>query len=386
MRVDLFDFDLPADLIAQRPARPRDAARLLVVRERGLEDRRILDLPGLLRPGDLLVLNDTRVIPARLSGRRGEATVEVTLHQPVGAEATAASADSAPASEIRPERALWLAFARPARRCRVDDRLTFGPDFGATVLAKGEGGEITLGFACTPQALLERLEACGQMPLPPYIKRAAQGDARDREDYQTMFAERAGAVAAPTAALHFTPRLMAALDEQGLDHAFVTLHVGAGTFLPVKVEDTGAHRMHTEWYEVTAAAAERINAARAAGGRIVAVGTTVLRTLESVAGPSGRMRAALGDTRLFITPGYRFKVADLLLTNFHLPRSTLFMLVAAFAGLDRMRAAYAHAIARGYRFYSYGDACLLERPGAVAGESGHGQLKPRPPGSGLRPA
>jgi S-adenosylmethionine:tRNA ribosyltransferase-isomerase len=217
------------------------------------------------------------------------------------------------------------------------------------------------------------------MPLPPYIKRAAPGDARDRADYQTMFAKRAGAVAAPTAALHFTPGLMAALGARGLDHAFVTLHVGAGTFLPVKVEDTGAHRMHAEWYEVTAATAERINAARAAGGRIVAVGTTVLRTLESVAGPDGSIRPALGETRLFITPGYRFNVAELLLTNFHLPRSTLFMLVAAFAGLERMRAAYPHAIAQGYRFYSYGDACLLERAGAALSESGHGQLlKPRP--------
>jgi S-adenosylmethionine:tRNA ribosyltransferase-isomerase len=351
MRVDLFDFDLPADLIAQHPVRPRDAARLLVVRAVGLEDRRILDLPELLRPGDLLVVNDTRVIPARLSGRRGTAAVEVTLHQPVSTETITAHANAAVANEVRSKRAtFWLAFARPARRCRVGDRLTFGRDFDATVLAKGEGGEITLGFACAPQALLERLEAEGQMPLPPYIRRARHGDPRDRADYQTMFAERAGAVAAPTAALHFTPQLMAVLAARGLDHAFVTLHVGAGTFQPVKVEDTGAHRMHAEWYEMPPAAAARINAARAGGGRIVAVGTTVLRTLETVADPSGRVRAAVGETRLFITPGYRFKVADLLLTNFHLPRSTLFMLVAAFAGLERMHAAYAHAIARGYRF------------------------------------
>jgi len=365
MRVDLFDFDLPADLIAQHPARPRDAARLLVVAADALEDRGVGDLPELLGPGDLLVLNDTRVIPARLFGRRGEARVEVTLHQPVGAGAAAlGKTDAAAPGVVRPGRAtLWRAFARPARRCRVGDRLTFGPDFGAEVLAKGEGGEITLGFACPPQALLQRLEAHGRMPLPPYVRRPPEGDPQDRLDYQTMFAQHAGAVAAPTAALHFTPRLMTALESRGVGHAFVTLHVGAGTFLPVKVADTGAHRMHAEWYEVAAATARRVEVARAAGGRIVAVGTTVLRTLETVADAEGRLRPGLGETRLFITPGYRFKAVDLLLTNFHLPRSTLLMLVAAFAGLDRMRAAYAHAIARGYRFYSYGDACLLERAG-----------------------
>jgi S-adenosylmethionine:tRNA ribosyltransferase-isomerase len=231
------------------------------------------------------------------------------------------------------------------------------------VLAKGEGGEITLGFGCAPEVLLERLEACGRMPLPPYIRRPPGGDAQDRADYQTMFALRPGAVAAPTAALHFTPRLMAALAERGVEHAFVTLHVGAGTFLPVKVGNTDAHRMHAEWYAVPADTAQRIDAARAAGGRIVAVGTTVLRTLESVADPDSRVRPATGETRLFITPGYQFRVVDLLLTNFHLPRSTLFMLVTAFAGLERMRVAYAHAIERGYRFYSYGDACLLARAG-----------------------
>jgi S-adenosylmethionine:tRNA ribosyltransferase-isomerase len=354
MRVDLFDFHLPPELIAQHPVRPRDAARLLVVRAAALEERQVCDLPALLRPGDLLVLNDTRVIPARLVGRRGDARIEVTLHRPL-----VSGADFAPA--VPPGRARWQAFARPARRCRVGDLLAFGPDLEAKVLAKGEGGEITLGFGCTPEVLLERLEASGQTPLPPYIKRPPQGDARDRSDYQTMFALRPGAVAAPTAALHFTPRLMTALAERGVDHAFLTLHVGAGTFLPVKVADTNAHRMHTEWYAVPAETAARIDAARAGGGRIVAVGTTVLRTLESVAGPDGRVQPATGETCLFITPGYRFRIVDLLLTNFHLPRSTLFMLVAAFAGLARMQAAYAHAIARGYRFYSYGDACLLER-------------------------
>ena len=348
MRVELFDFHLPPERIAQHPVRPRDAARLLAVRAGGCEDRYVRDLPALLRAGDLLVFNDTRVIPARLVGRRGAAKVEVTLHQ----AAPAAAGDRG---------AIWHAFARPARRCRVGERLSFGPDLDAEVLAKGEGGEITLRFGCGPEVLPERLETCGHMPLPPYIKRPPQGDAQDRTDYQTMFALRPGAVAAPTAALHFTPRLMAALQRRGVEHTFVTLHVGAGTFLPVKAEDTGAHRMHAEWCQVPPETAALINAARAAGRRIVAIGTTVLRTLESLADPDGLVRPTVGETRLFITPGYRFKLIDLLLTNFHLPRSTLFMLVAAFAGLDRMQAAYAHAIAQGYRFYSYGDACLLER-------------------------
>jgi S-adenosylmethionine:tRNA ribosyltransferase-isomerase len=362
MRVDLFDFELPPGLIAQHPVRPRDAARLLVVGNAALKDRRVRNLPALLRPGDLLVLNDTRVIPARLVGRRGDARVEVTLHQPVQRANERGASLSGP---VRAGNACWRAFVRPARRCRVGDLLSFGPDIEAEVLAKGEGGEITLGFGCAPEVLLERLEASGRMPLPPYIKRPPQGDAQDRSDYQTMFALRPGAVAAPTAALHFTPRLMAALAERGVEHAFITLHVGAGTFLPVKVADTEAHRMHAEWYAVPAETAARIDAARAAGRRIVAVGTTVLRTLESVAGPDGRVRPTMGETRLFITPGYRFRLVDLLLTNFHLPRSTLFMLVAAFAGLARMQAAYAHAIRAGYRFYSYGDACLLARADAT---------------------
>jgi S-adenosylmethionine:tRNA ribosyltransferase-isomerase len=363
MRVDLFDFELPPALIAQHPVRPRDAARLLVVGEAALDDRRVRDLPELLRPGDLLVCNDTRVLPARLRGERGAARIEVTLHQPLGgAAASADAAEVAGGGTARPQDAvLWRAFARPARRCRVGDRLRFGVGLEAEVLAKGEGGEITLRFACAPEVLLERLETCGQMPLPPYIRRPPPGDARDRADYQTMFAARAGAVAAPTAALHFTPRLLAGLAARGIGHTLLTLHVGAGTFLPVRAQDTDAHAMHAEWYEISPQAAARINAARAAGGRIVAVGTTVLRTLETVAAPDGSVRPTAGETRLFITPGYRFKAVDLLLTNFHLPRSTLFMLVAAFAGLARMRAVYDHAIRAGYRFYSYGDACLLER-------------------------
>ena len=354
MRTELFDFDLPAELVAQHPVEPRDAARLLLVAERGLEDRRVSDLPALLRPGDLLVLNDTRVIPARLIGERGAARIEVTVHQPAGSAATggAGPADSA----------LWRAFARPGKRLRVGDRLRFAPDLAAEVLAK-DGAEVTLRFDCGAGALLDRLGALGQMPLPPYIRRPRGGDPHDRRDYQTLFARHAGAVAAPTAALHFTAPLMDALAAREIAHAFVTLHVGAGTFLPVKVLDAREHRMHAEWYRLPAETARRIAATRAAGGRIVAVGTTVLRTLETVAAEHGELAPATGETRLFITPGYRFQTVDLLLTNFHLPRSTLFMLVAAFAGLGRIKAAYAHAIRARYRFYSYGDASLLERAG-----------------------
>jgi S-adenosylmethionine:tRNA ribosyltransferase-isomerase len=357
MRTELFDFDLPPELIAQRPAEPRDAARLLVVGPGALQDLRMRDLPDLLEPGDLAVLNDTRVIPSRLAGRRGAARVEVTLHQAVDD----ANAGGEP-GEVQPAGAAcrWRAFARPAKRLRVGDRVQFGAGLAAEVLAKTGDGEVTLEFGATAEALLERLEVAGQMPLPPYIKRPAGGDPRDRLDYQTLFARRPGAVAAPTAALHFTPALMAALAVRGVDHAFLTLHVGAGTFLPVKAEDTEGHRMHAERFDLgleTVAAVERT---RAAGRQVVAIGTTVLRTLEAAAA-SGDLQPAAGETRLFITPGYRFRVVDQLLTNFHLPRSTLFMLVAAFAGLERMRAAYAHAVAQGYRFYSYGDGCLLTR-------------------------
>jgi S-adenosylmethionine:tRNA ribosyltransferase-isomerase len=342
VRTDLFDFHLPPELIAQHPARPRDSARLLVVAEAGLQDRHVRDLPGLLVPGDLLVLNDTRVLPTRLVGRRGESAVQVTLHANEGG-------------------GRWRAFARPARRCRPGDRLAFAPDFAAEVLAKGEGGEITLQFACGEGALIDRLEAHGEMPLPPYIKRPRGGDPRDRDDYQTLFARRPGAVAAPTAALHFTESLMKTLERRRIDHSLVTLHVGAGTFLPVKVAEVEDHVMHAEWYEVPPRTAELIARTRRVGGRVVAVGTTVMRTLESAADANGALRSGGGETRLFITPGYRFKVVDRLLTNFHLPRSTLFMLTAAFTGLERMRAAYAHAIEKRYRFYSYGDACLLTR-------------------------
>jgi S-adenosylmethionine:tRNA ribosyltransferase-isomerase len=337
MKVDLFDYELPPDRIADRPIEPRDAARLLVVGA-GLEDRTIRDLPRLLAPGDLLLFNDTRVIPARLFGRRGEAKIEILLHQRLGD-------------------ALWRAFARPAKRLKPGDAVRFAEDFSARVEEKGEAGEVTLRFVPGGADLMAALAQHGSTPLPPYIKRAA--DSRDRTDYQTLFAARDGAVAAPTAGLHMTERLLGELGARGIAWTTLTLHVGAGTFLPVKVEDTQDHRMHAEYGELSAEAADRINRTRAAGGRIVSVGTTCLRLVESAAAEDGSVRPFCGETRLFITPGYRFKIVRRLLTNFHLPRSTLFMLVASFAGLERMKRAYAHAIGTGYRFYSYGDATLL---------------------------
>jgi len=340
MRTDDFDFDLPRELIAQHPVEPRHRARLLHVSKQ-LADRLVADLPELLSPGDILVTNDTRVIPARLTGRRGTTGVEVTLHQAV-------------------DNMTWKAFARPARKLSPGDRIDFATDFAAEILDKAEGGEVTLKFDCGGRALLGALDRHGVMPLPPYIQRDRSGDPRDREDYQTVFARREGAVAAPTAGLHFTEALLQRLDAGGIRRTNVTLHVGAGTFLPVKAELVKDHRMHSEWGEITAESAAAINAARAAGGRVVAVGTTALRLLESVAAETGELTDFAGETRLFILPGYRFKIVDLLMTNFHLPRSTLFMLVCAFAGKARMEAAYAHAVGEGYRFYSYGDACLLE--------------------------
>ncbi len=341
MKVDAFDFHLPRELIAARPAVPRDAARLLEVRADGFGDWRFGDLPRLLRPGDLLVFNDTRVIPARLRGRRGAAAVEVTLH----------NCD---------DDGCWKAFARPARKLRVGDRVDFGDGFAAEVAGRGEGGEVRLRFDLEADGLREALARYGAAPLPPYIPRPEGPDARDARDYQTVYARRDGAVAAPTAGLHFTTELLAALGERGARSAFVTLHVGAGTFLPVKVADTRDHRMHAEAGRIDAAAAEAVNATRAAGGRVVAVGTTSLRLLETAADDDGQVAPFAGETALFIVPGYRFTAVDVLLTNFHLPRSTLFMLVCAFAGLERMRAAYDHAMEAGYRFYSYGDGSLLE--------------------------
>jgi S-adenosylmethionine:tRNA ribosyltransferase-isomerase len=340
MRVDLFDFDLPPDRIAQRPAQPRDSARLLSVTPSALADRVVSELPSLLLPGDLLVFNDTRVIPARLTGQRGAARISITLHQMLG-----------------PDR--WRVFAKPAKRLRPEDRVVFAPDFSAGVIERGPQGDVVLEFDRAGPELVDALHRHGAMPLPPYI-RGGVADARDRSDYQTLFAKEEGAVAAPTAALHFTPALMDALAAHGIGTAMLTLHVGAGTFLPVKADDTKDHVMHEEIGVLTAETAGAINAARRAGGRIVAVGTTSLRLLESAADDAGIVRPFAGATSIFITPGYRFKAVDRLLTNFHLPRSTLFMLVSAFAGLTRMRSAYQHAIASGYRFYSYGDCCLLE--------------------------
>jgi len=355
MRVNLFDFDLPPDRIALRPAEPRDAARLLVVcpdLPAPFEDRMIRDLPDLFKPGDVLVVNDTRVIPARLEGFRARgyagAWIEATLHKREGA-------------------AIWRAFARPAKRLKQGDIICFRAADGsddaesleAEVVEKGEEGEIALAFALAGAELDKAIERIGHMPLPPYISGKRPTDQRDARDYQTLFAQHPGAVAAPTASLHFTPALVAALAARGVSIQKATLHVGAGTFLPVKAEDTADHRMHAEWGEVNAATADALNRARASGGRIVAAGTTSLRILESAAKADGTIEAFSGDTSIFITPGYAFKAVDALLTNFHLPRSTLFMLAAAFSGLDLMQAAYKHAIAAGYRFYSYGDACLL---------------------------
>ncbi|HEX8574369.1 MAG TPA: tRNA preQ1(34) S-adenosylmethionine ribosyltransferase-isomerase QueA [Allosphingosinicella sp.] len=339
MRVDSFDFALPPGRIALRPASPRDSARLLVVGGAALEDRTVADLPGLLRRGDVLVFNDTRVIPAQLEGRRGEARIGATLHKREGPRA-------------------WRAFLRNAKRVREGDRIDFGS--GVTAVAAGREADGSLRLDFEGEEPVERLlERAGRMPLPPYIAGRREPDARDEQDYQTMFAREEGAVAAPTAALHFTARLMAALADAGIGHETLTLHVGAGTFLPVKADDTADHRMHSEWGRIGGDVADRLNAARAAGGRIVPVGTTSLRLLESAAGEDGRVGPFEGDTAIFITPGYRFRATDGLITNFHLPRSTLFMLVSALMGLDRMKAAYAHAVEQNYRFYSYGDASLL---------------------------
>jgi S-adenosylmethionine:tRNA ribosyltransferase-isomerase len=358
MQLADFDFDLPDDRIALRPASPRDAARLLVVEPGApLSDLQVRDLPGLLRAGDVLVLNDTRVIPARLKGVR---------HR----EASQMAVQATLLKRLSPH--VWTAFMRPGKRLAVGDRVSFGETddracllgaLDATVQAKGEGGEVTLAFDLAGPDLDAAIAERGDMPLPPYIAAKRAEDERDRADYQTVYAEEDGSVAAPTAGLHFTPELFARLAAAGVATAFVTLHVGAGTFLPVKTEVLAEHRMHAEWGEVDAATADALNAAKTAGGRIICVGTTSLRLLESATGEDGVVRPFRDETAIFITPGYRFRAADGLLTNFHLPRSTLFMLVSAFAGLEPMRAAYAHAIETGYRFYSYGDASLLWRQG-----------------------
>ncbi|RLQ89457.1 tRNA preQ1(34) S-adenosylmethionine ribosyltransferase-isomerase QueA [Notoacmeibacter ruber] len=358
MKTDLFDFDLPEHAIALRPAEPREAARLLEVRPGApdaLNDARIKDLPDILRPGDALVFNDTKVIPAQLEGVRQRegalpARISATLH-------------------MRLDLARWKAFVRGAKKLQPGDRILFGSAqsadpsgvLSAAVEEKGDGGETTLVFDLSGAALDEALHALGEVPLPPYISGKRTADERDRADYQTIYARENGAVAAPTAGLHFTDAMMERLDSAGIERHFVTLHVGAGTFLPVKVENTNDHVMHSERGTLSGETAEALNRVRANGGRVVAVGTTSLRLLESAADEAGQLSAWSGATDIFITPGYRFRVIDVLMTNFHLPRSTLFMLVSAFSGLDTMQAAYSHAIAEGYRFYSYGDACLLFR-------------------------
>ncbi len=356
----LFDFELPAERIALRPAQPRNAARLLVVHPDGsaaLVDRRIQDLAALLQPGDAMVFNDTRVIPAELKGtRRRDAqtsSISFTLHR-------------------RLDDQTWRAFARPARRLRAGDEIIITePDhadeadaLSATVMDQPANGEVTLKFAESGAALDSAIMQFGRMPLPPYIASRRATDSGDAADYQTIYAKVPGAVAAPTAGLHFTDELFAALDNRGVSRHFLTLHVGAGTFLPVKTDDASAHHMHSEWGEITAQTAETLNAVRAGGGRLIAVGTTAVRLLESATSADGLIKQFSGETDIFITPGYRFCAIDMMLTNFHLPRSTLFMLVASFCGLQTMQDAYAHAIATNYRFYSYGDACLLHPGGA----------------------
>ena len=340
MKVELFDFDLPEECIAHYPAEPRDSAKLLHVHQNDLADYIVRDLPDLLDAGDVIVFNNSKVIPARLFGKRVEMKVELLLHQ------------RKPSGE-------WTAFARPTKRLRVGEVIVIAEGLSAEVTAKQEDGQIRVRFNVEDADLFRLLEQHGHMPLPPYIRR--EDEATDHENYQTVYAKHEGSVAAPTAGLHFTPELLAGLEEKGVQTAEVTLHVGAGTFQPVKVEDTDAHQMHTETAEISAEVAAKINAARAAGGKVVCVGTTSLRILETVADEDGNLSAFAGETDIFITPGYRFKIVDRLMTNFHLPKSTLFMLVSAFAGREQMIAAYSHAIENRYRFYSYGDGSLLEK-------------------------
>lgn len=347
MKLDDFDYVLPPSAIAVAPADPRDSARLLDITGATLVDRHVSDLPDILRPGDLVIVNNTAVIPARMAGKRGDAKVSVTLHK-------------------HERENVWRVFAKPAKKCRPDDVIMFAPGFAARVVGRGAGGDVEIAFiqpetgqALDEAAIYAGLEQHGEMPLPPYIARPDGATEADSSDYQTMFADRKGAVAAPTAGLHFTDALVARLAARDITVATVTLHVGAGTFLPVTVDDIADHRMHSEWGEISAETAAQIAATRAAGGRVVAVGTTSLRILEACYVAHGDIRAFAGETDIFITPGYHVRSIDLLLTNFHLPKSTLLMLVSALAGMEPVRAAYAHAIANEYRFFSYGDACLI---------------------------
>jgi len=353
LKTSLFNFELPESLIATEPANPRDAARMLVISD-AFEDKLIADLPSFLRPGDVVVFNDTRVIPARLFGKRGEAGVEILLHKNL-------TSPSPLVGEGGERGYLWQCFARPSKKIKSGDRVFFAENFHAEVIRKLPGGEVLLQFNCTGSVMRAHLERHGHMPLPPYIEKKRYADESDKSRYQTVYAKHEGSVAAPTAGLHFTDKLLSAIDAAGATRAHVTLHVGGGTFLPVKTEDTDDHIMHSEFATITPETADLINREKANGGRVIAVGTTSLRTLESAVDEGGTLNAFSSETDIFITPGYRFKIVDMLLTNFHLPRSTLFMLVSAFCGLEKMQAAYAHAITSNYRFYSYGDACLLYR-------------------------
>ena len=341
MKVASFDFDLPKDLIAQRPVVPRDASRLLHIGE-SLSDRVMRDLPHLLSPNDILVINDTKVFPSRLSGVRGQAKIQITLHKQK--------------SELT-----WFAFARGSKRIKIGDEIKFGDGFFGVIDDKLENGEVVISFVSAKADLMKQLNSYGSMPVPPYIKRTSMENYDDRVNYQTIFANKSGAVAAPTAGLHFTDKLIDDIKAVGIKVALLTLHVGAGTFLPVKSEDTEDHKMHSEWGQIDPNTAEAINKARASGGKVVAVGTTSVRLLETAAENSGEIHSYSGETNIFITPGYNFKIVDMMLTNFHLPKSTLFMLVNAFAGTDKMKSAYDHAIKESYRFFSYGDATLIER-------------------------
>jgi S-adenosylmethionine:tRNA ribosyltransferase-isomerase len=365
MKVSDFDFDLPDDRIATHPVEPRDACKLLQV-SKFFFDFEFHQLPDLLNAGDILVLNDSKVIPARLFAKKGDVNIELLLHKPslrAEGEAIHTKADMdcrvAASAAPRNDETIWLAFAKPGKKVKIGDTLTIADDFKAEVLEKRESGEVLLSFNVSGDAFFAALDSHGHMPLPPYIKR--EDDKADQEQYQTVYADAAGSVAAPTAGLHFTPELLAKCEAKGIQIARLTLHVGAGTFQPVKVEDTKDHIMHSEWAEISADTAAQINAARAGGGKVVAVGTTAMRTLESAADDDGTLKPFCDETDIFITPGYEFKIVDRLVTNFHLPKSTLFMLVSAFCGTERMKAAYHHAIHSDYRFYSYGDACLLDR-------------------------
>ena len=342
MRVDIFNFELPPDRIANEPANPRDSAKLLHIQQNGLEDKTIKDLPDLFQKGDVLVFNNTKVIPARIYGKRGDAAIEATLLKQLNLST-------------------WKCLVKNARRLKIGDTIIFSDTFNATVLQKDEDGPVTLEFNVCGADLFAQLHLNGIMPLPPYIKRDKNGKESDKANYQTVFAKHEGAVAAPTAGLHFTEDLLKQFSDMGIEQEFLTLHVGGGTFLPVKVDDTDNHKMHAEFGIITPEVANRLNEAKQQGRRIIPVGTTALRLLESAADENGVLHPFEDETSIFITPGYRFRFADVLFTNFHLPQSTLFMLVCAFAGIDTMKSAYQHAIDNKYRFFSYGDACLIEK-------------------------